>query len=595
MPWIRGFVAELQRRRVIRALAIWGVAAFAVLQVYEPVMHGLHLPDWTLSFVVVVLGLGFPVTAALAWSFDLTARGLERTPAVTGEAAGEPAPARGGGLRLALPLAVVGLMAAAPGLVYFFVWPGPGPRAAAPAASAVAAPQGAPSIAVLPFVDMSPGKDQEYFSDGISEEILNALAQVKGLRVIGRTSSFSMKGRNEDLRSVGQRLNAANLLEGSVRRAGSKVRITAQLIETAGGSHLWSKQFDRELTDVFAVQEEIARAVVAALEVALLPGAAAPARTADAEAHDLYLRGLDALSSGSVDGFESAVKLLERVVARDPGYAPAWAALSRARFWAADQGNLDQRTEWPRALREAERAVALAPASFEGFFARGSFRLAAQQDWTGALADLERARDLNPGSPDVLLQYGALLATLGRMREADETIERAVLLDPLHASAHVGLSIVRMGEGRLDEALLSATRALELAPQNNRAARTLGFVLLLQGKLPEARLAFRRSTNVLFSRMGDAMIDHTLGNAAASQRMVDAIVAEPGVHEGGAYQVTQVFAWRGEPERALEWLGRAIDSHDAGTMYLRYDPVLKGLRSDPRYRKVLERLKLPLD
>jgi len=599
MPWIQAFIAELQRRRVIRALAIWGVAAFAVLQVYEPVMHGLHLPEWTLSFVVVTLGLGFPVTAALAWSFDLTARGFERT------AAGAPAPAEGeaaasgpGRPRLALLLVGLGLAAASPGLVYFFVWQGPARRAPAAAESPAGAgpAAGAPSIAVLPFVNMSPDRDQEYFSDGISEEILNALAQVKGLRVIGRTSSFSMKGKNEDLRTVGQRLNAANLLEGSVRRAGTKVRITAQLIETANGSHLWSKQFDRELTDVFAVQEEIARAVVAALEVALLPGTGSTARTADPEAHDLYLRGLDALGSGTVDGYEAAVKLLEKVVARDPAYAPAWAALSRARFWASDQGStLDPRTEWPRALQEAERAVALAPASSETFFARGSFRLAAQQDWTGAVADLERARELNPGSPDILLQYGALLAALGRLREADETIERAVLLDPLHSAAHVGLAIIRTGEGRLDEALAAATRALELAPQNNRAARTLGFVLLLQGRLPEARLAFRRSSNVLYSRMGDAMVDHTLGNAAASQRMVDAIVAEPGVHEGGAYQVAQTFAWRGERDRAFEWLGRAVDNHDAGTMYLRYDPVLKDLRADPRYRKLLERLKLPLD
>jgi tetratricopeptide (TPR) repeat protein len=343
------------------------------------------------------------------------------------------------------------------------------------------------------------------------------------------------------------------------------------------------------------VQEEIARAVVAALRVTLLPGDATPARTLDAEAHDLYLRGLDVMAGGSGEGFEAAVKLLEQVVERDPGYAPAWAALSRARFWAADQGNLDQKTEWPKALEAAERAVALASTSADGYFARGSFRHAAQQDWTGALADLERARELNPGSSDVLLQNGALLGALGRLPEAIEVIERAVLLDPLHAAAHVGLAIVRLGAGRLDGALAAATRGLELAPQNNRAARTLGFVLLLQHRLPEARLAFRRSTNVLFSRMGDAMIDHTLGNAAASQRMVDAIVAEPGVHEGGAYQVAQVFAWRGEPDRAFEWLGRAVDNHDAGIIYLKYDPILHPLRSDARYRKVLERLKLPLD
>jgi TolB-like protein len=247
---------------------------------------------------------------------------------------------------------------------------------------------------------MSSDREQEYFSDGITEEILNALAQVEGLRVIGRTSSFAMKGRNEDLRSVGQQLNATTLLEGSVRKAGSRVRITAQLIETAGGSHLWSQQYDRELDDVFAVQGDIAQSVVAALRLKLLPRATASARSTDAAAHDLYLRGLALYSRASGESAELAVQALQRAVDRDPGFAPAWAALARARFTWADYGTAEPTVEWPRALAAAEKAVSLAPDRSEGWLARSFLRMNALQDWPGATADIERARALNPDGAD---------------------------------------------------------------------------------------------------------------------------------------------------------------------------------------------------
>ena len=263
-------ISELKRRRVFRALIGYGIVAFAVLQIIEPIMHGMHWPDAVLSSVVVALAIGFPIVVGLAWIFDVN----------EGRIARPPSAASLRGARLALVLVAIGVLAAAPGTFWYFYVRG----IQKPARATTAA-----SIAVLPFVNLSSDKEQEYFSDGIAEEILNALAQVDGLRVIGRTSSFSMKGKNEDLRSIGQKLDAANLLEGSVRKAGTHVRITAQLIEVAGGSHLWSQQFDRELTDVFAVQDEIARAVVAALKLKLLPARTAAIdeqRTADPEAHD---------------------------------------------------------------------------------------------------------------------------------------------------------------------------------------------------------------------------------------------------------------------------------------------------------------------
>jgi len=583
-------VAELKRRRVFRALVVWGVLAFAVLQVYEPVMHGLHLPGWTLSFVVVVLGLGFPVTAVLAWTFDLKATGIERTPPGAADPA-SPSP-RLRPARLALLLLGLGAAAAAPGLVYFFVWPGPRGRAAEPA---VAGAPAVPSIAVLPFVNLSSDREQEYFSDGIAEEILNALAQLDGLRVIGRTSSFAMKGHQEDLRAIGRRLGAANLLEGSVRKSGPRVRITAQLVEARGGSHLWSQEFDRELTDVFAVQEEIARAVVAALRLKLLPAAPEPRRTLDPETHDLYLRGLNLMAQGSGAAYQSAVAALQRAVERDPGYAPAWAALADARYLAADQAPTGHPSQdWPRALADAEKAIALAPTLADGYRARGTLRQGALQDWAGAQADLERARALNPGSAAILEQYGSLLAALGRLPEATAAFQEAARLDPLAADVQVMLGIVHLASGQAAQAQEAAALAVELAPESGRAARTLGFALLLQRRLPEARAAFRRSTNTLFAAMGEAMVAHSEGHAAQAQQALDGILAQPFALQG-SFQIAQIYAWRGEADRAFEWLGHAAEAHDAGLIYLKYDPLLRGLHGDPRFAALLRRMKLPLD
>jgi len=578
---------------VIRALLVWGVVSFAVLQVFEPVMHGLHLPEWTLSFVVVVLGLGFPITAALAWVFDLKASGIERTPPVVQESGGSPATSRPPRGRLLLLLGL-GIAAAAPGLVYFFVWPGAGRRPAELSGANSAGPV-VPSIAVLPFANLSSDKEQEYFSDGIAEEILNALAQVDGLRVIGRTSSFSMKGKNEDLRIIGQRLSAANLLEGSVRKSGSRVRITAQLIEAKGGSHLWSQEFDRELTDVFAVQEEIAHAVVAALKLKLLPATPDGQRTVNPIAHDQYLLGLAYFARGSGNSYERAVQALRKSVELEPGYAQAWAALAKALFWSADQSAKgDPGADWPKALAAAEKAIALAPSRADGYSARGLLRHLALQDQAGARVDLERALSLNPGSPGILVEYASLLAAMGRSQDAIATLQKAAALDPLSADIPALLSAVYLGTGQIALAEAAASHALELSPENGRAARFLGFALLLDHRIPEARAAFHRSSNAFFVSMGDVMVEHALGHAAESQRALDYTLAQPYVMQG-SYQIAQIYAWRGEPDRAFEWLERAVEQHDAGLTYLKYDPLLGGLRGDPRFKALLRKVNLPVD
>ena len=451
------------------------------------------------------------------------------------------------------------------------------------------------SIAVLPFVDMSPSKDQEYFSDGIAEEILNVLAQVDGLRVIGRTSSFSMKGRNEDLRAIGQRLGVTNLLEGSVRKSGARVRINAQLVEAEGGSRLWSQEFDRELTDVFAVQEEIAHAVVDALRLKLLPAAREEPRAANPEAYDLYLRGRAFFARGSGDAYDRAVQALRKSVALDPGFAQAWAELAEA-LWQRGDFSVkgDPKAERPEGLVAAEKAISLAPQRADGYAARGVLRHLMLQDWTGARADLERARSLNPRSPDILLNYARLLAALGRLTEAISVCQQAAVLDPLSADVQFVLNTAYLGTGQLALAEAAATRALEISPEHGRAARNLGITLLLQNRVPEARAAFHRSNHEFVIGMGDVMVEQALGHSAESQRALDRIFAGPYV-EVAAYQIAEMYAWRGETNRAFDWLGRAAELHDGGLTYLKYDPLLRGLRGDARYATLLKKMNLPPD
>src|SRR5712692_3379610 len=377
--------AELKHRRVFRALVGYGIASFAVLQIIEPIMHGLHWPDSALSYVVVALASGFPIVVALGWIFDVKAGRIERTPPAS--PAGGPQDLRG--LRLALLLVCIGLLAAVPGLVYYFVLRGARPGAEERSRPAVAASESGagPSIAVLPLVNLSSDKEQEYFSDGLTEELLNLLAKVPGLRVAARTSSFAFKGKNEDVGAIAQKLHVTNVLEGSVRKAGDQIRITTQLIKAADGYHLWSETYDRKLTDVFAVQDEIAKAVVAALRLKLLPAQEPTSkRTSNPEAYNQYLLGRQLYARSTTDGFRRAKEAYQKALALDPGFAPAWAGFANAEWWIADSAEtVAAIAEGKRqALAAAEKAVALAPDLPDGYLARGSIREGDKWDWSGA-------------------------------------------------------------------------------------------------------------------------------------------------------------------------------------------------------------------
>ncbi len=575
-------LAELKRRRVFRALVGYGIAAFAVLQIIEPVMHGLQWPDAVLSYAVVALAAGFPIVVTLAWIFDVTDGGLARTPS-------KPL-----GAGLVLLLIGIGMLAAAPGLLYYFVV-----RSGGGAAEKAGAVRG-PSIAVLPLVNLSSDREQDYFADGLAEQLLNLLANVQGLHVAGRSSSFFFKGKSEDLRTIGQKLNVGTVLEGSVRRAGDRIRITAQLTDTVDGYQRWSETYDRKLTDVFSVQDEIARAVVAALKFKLLPEEAPTTReqrTDNQEAYRQYLLGRHFFNRGNPEGIRLAAKAFENALALDPGYAPAWAGLAHAEFYMAGWvgGSAAAVTDAAgRALTAAERAVALAPALSDGYSARGKMRGIFKWDWEGGRADMERALALNPSDVIALrAMANDVLLPVGRLREAVAAARKATELDPLDTNAWVTFGLTLCYAGETDSARSALGHALEVGPDNDWAAYNLGFVDLADGRPASALPRFAVLRTEWMRLTGVALSQRDLGHAAESKAALDALLTSHADDSG--YQVAQVYARRDEHDRAFQWLDRAYSIHDTGLRYLKQDPVLKGLRGDPRFGVLLRKMNLPAD
>ena len=451
-----------------------------------------------------------------------------------------------------------------------------------------------PSIAVLPLVDMSESRDQEYFSDGLSEELINLLAQVPELQVVGRTSAFSFKGKNQDLKQIGRKLGVTNLLEGSVRKSDSQVRITVQLINAQTGFHLWSQTYDRDLTEVYAVQDEIAGAVVSALKVKLLAGATPVAnRTVNPKAYTQFLRARQIRSRSTPETARQGVEALQEVIRLDPGFAAAHAQLAVSQGWAADYAATpaDATELQRRALASADRAIELDPTLADGYWARGNLRASVTWNWEGARSDFQKAVALNPGDARILQGYGALLASLGRLPEAIETTRKAAEVEPLLFSVWQALGYYQEAAGQLEQAQLSQERALALKPKFPFVHFRLGVINLQQHQPNNAALSFAASGYEPLQLLGTALAAHDLRRGPESQQALNALIRDYGYN--AAYQIAQAYAWRGQKNEAFQWLDRAFAQRDGGLAEVKYDPLLGKLRKDPRYRALLNRMGLP--
>ena len=551
--------SELKRRHVYRTAVFYAAAAWLLVQVATQVAPYFDMPTWSVRLVIVACVAGFPIAVLLSWFYEWSpSTGWRRE--LEGDDAAVTTP----------------------------ILPGD---------AADSAPPSDQSIAVLAFADMSQGKDQEYFSDGLAEELLNLLAQLPQLRVIARTSSFAFKGKDVDVATIGRELHVANILEGSVRKSGNVLRINAKLVRAADRLQLWSQTYNRELTDVFAVQDEIAQAVVAALKVKLLPQQhlTNPHRTADTRAHDEYLLGKAALRRGRNEGYRDAVAAFGRAIEIDPGYAAAHAALAHALNSSADfvQDSARRETLQMEALTSAEHAISLAPDLSDGYAARGRLRCRNLWNWSGALADLSRALELEPSSSDVRLEYVYVLFCLNRS-EVVAITRKVVEDDPLSWLGwfYYGALLRNFGTlsgdaATLAEARAALKRALELNPEASFIRYVSGGQDLLEGKA-EAALAVYQQAGVGFREAGIAMAEHSLGHEKESNEALNELEAK--YANGFSTQIAEARAWRGEHDDAFAALDRACMQSDSGLSRLLTDPFLRPLHADPRWAALLDRL-----
>jgi TolB-like protein/predicted Ser/Thr protein kinase len=540
---------------------------------------------------LAMLSRGQNAALARALAFDRGAR-TDTVEALLAGLAAEPSPRSRPEVHLAVG---VSALAAVAGLTYLALEKPWMSRQTQTAASKEVVVSGEPvpekSIAVLPFVNMSADKEQDYFSDGLTEEMINLLGQVPDLRVPARTSSFYFKGKNETIATIARQLKVAQVLEGSVRKSGKRLRITAQLIRADNGYHVWSQAYDRDDTDIFTVQNDIAKAVVSALNVKLWAGASATGSrgTTNAEAYSQYLRGSQLDQRDSLEDLRNAIAAYGRAIELDPNYSAAYAGRAIAEATLADLTGDTPGIE--RAALDADRAIVLAPADPTGYSARSYLRTTWLWDWPHAQADIEKALSLGPRTKAVLDRKARLLAVTGRLPEAISVQKEAADLDPLSSGAWDHLGYYYASTGDYAAAATAFGRALEFEPTSTFAHSYLGMVRLLEGKAQEALELFRKIDQEGFRLAGIAMAEHSLGHPRESQQALEALVAKHAQEQ--AYQIAEVYAWRGEKSQALDWLERAYRQRDGGLSFIKIAPTLTSLHGEARFKMLLHRLQLP--
>jgi adenylate cyclase len=597
----RNFFSELKRRNVYKVAITYAVVAWLLVQAASILLPTFEAPTWVMKALVVFLGLGFVISVMISWAFEATPEGLKRTENVPPDAVLPTWSPR----KFATFIVAVAVIAA--GLLAFNLF-----RTKSVALPTTATPITNKSVAVLAFANLSDDKGSEYFSDGISEELLTVLQKIPGLHVAARTSAFSFKGKNATAQEIGQKLGVAHLVEGSVRKAGDVVRIAARLTQANTGEEQWSENYTRNLKDVFAVQTEIAQTIVEQLRGRLTGGAANPTTKAEiqaevraagkggtksVEAHEAYLQGRFFINRHSEKETDQARVAYQRAVELDPKFALAWAGLAQAHIWYCNfgtEGGQKGFNDHLTAAREAvERALILEPDLPEALSARSLIETNFDYNWKGAAETLRKALALAPQDPALLMQAGNLAAARGEKTQSLEFDRRAVALDPVNALAREYLASALSVTGKQEEARAEYARAIELNPSAPNSHAGAGLTYLLEGKFEEAAVAAQKDA-------ADWARLLIMSCARWSQKRVpesDAALAEliANTSETGAYQIAEVYGYRNDKDHAFEWLERARRQRDAGLPGLRADTLLPNLHDDPRWNAFLRTMGLADD
>lgn len=589
---LMSFFQELKRRNVFRVAIAYLVIAWLVMQVGDTMGPALHLPEWANSLLAFFLILGFPIAMFFAWAFELTPEGLKRD----GEVDQQDSTRIEANQKLNRTIFIFMALALGYFAIDKFVLTTPEPLSTGTPVTAVANPEeqaekpvNNKSIAVLPFVNMSSDPEQEYFSDGLTEELLNLLAGIKELKVAARTSSFFYKDKVETipLTEIAKQLEVAHVLEGSVRKSGNTIRITAQLIKADDGFHLWSETYDRNLDDIFAIQDEIAAAVTDSLKITLL-GEAPHAKVLNTESYELTMQARYLFNRRNEGDLHLALQKFERATELDPNNAAAWVGLSPLYMWLFNPPDLERATE------AARQAVELEPQNPEAHI-----RYAGALWATGIRDELTRkhwdlALKLGQQNPLVLSMVSGIEWRQGNIDKSISMLQRAVALDPLHIVNRSNLAANLISTGALEEAEENISKVLELAPNSPLGLENLANLRLVQGQLDDAlRIVnqlddgFKVGNSANRKLQFQAMLYHSLGRIdeadAALNRFIDAY------SEMGNFDIAEIYAWRGEKDKAFKWIDRALELNPYLWNDLEYQPFLKGLSEDERWKALMQR------
>ncbi len=558
--------AKLRRRKVVQ----WGLAylagAWALLQVIGFAADAFHWPDATKQLSMLTLAIGLPVAMTLAWYHG------DR---------GEQSVTR---IELAVLTLLLFLGGGALWLYKNRMVPPPVAVERAPVTPArvpsVAPSDKRPSIAVLPFVNMSPDKDQEYFSDGLSEQMLDVLAKVPQLRVIARTSSFSFKGREVDAATIARTLGVSHLLEGSVRKAGNRLRVSAKLVRASDSSQLWSEIYDRNLEDVFKVQDEIAAAVVAQLRITMLGTSKQVAQTTDPDNYVAYLRARQLYQSFTKDSLAQASAQLEHVVALDDQYGPGWRLLAQVYAARAWLGFLPLHEGFAKARAAAQRAIDIDPSDAAAIAEMANLSQSYDMNLPETARLLKRAFSLSAHDGNVLNSAGGLAMVIGDGPRTIAIHEELVRLDPVNGVVWDNLGFGYLTFGRHADAIAALRKSLELEPDAVFTHEHLGEAMLLSGDLDGALVEMQQEPHDTMRHLGLSFVYAAMGRHEESQRLL----AEVGKnHPDFASPVAAGYARLGQYDEAFEWLHRALQERDGGVLEVRTGPLFQPLRTDPRW------------